>query len=70
MRAAGAPLTNITSGGEGTVGHKHTAETNELIRAASLRMWSNPIFRARMSIAKESASKPCNNRKTKTGEYN
>ena len=49
MRAAGAPLTNITSGGEGTVGHKHTAETKELIRSASLRMWSNPVFRARMS---------------------
>lgn len=49
MRAAGAPLTNITSGGEGTVDHKHTAETKELIRAASLRMWSNPVFRARMS---------------------
>jgi hypothetical protein len=49
MRDAGASLTNITSGGEGTEGYRHSQESKEMIRAASFRMWSNPVFRARMS---------------------
>lgn len=38
-RALGCKLTNLTDGGEGTPGHKKTAETVDLMRASAYRRW-------------------------------
>jgi len=52
LRAAGAPLTNTTDGGDGTSGHPWTDERREKFRASMLGQKRSPEARQRMRDAK------------------
>lgn len=55
-RASGWPLTNLTDGGEGSVGATQSAETRARISAANRGRKRTPEFRARMSVIAKSRS--------------
>ena len=51
LRGLGCPLTNLTDGGDGTVGHKTSNETRARLSAANTGKKHSPAARAKMSAA-------------------
>lgn len=55
LRTEGVRLTNLTNGGEGLPGRKHSEETKAKMRAASKIVQTDPDFRARHAAATRKA---------------
>ncbi len=49
LRRIGVKLTNMTDGGEGAPGLAHSEENRRKKSAASLKLWSNPEYKHRLS---------------------
>lgn len=45
-RESGSRLTNLTDGGDGTPGHVVSSEVKDRIRAAAIKRWADPEFKA------------------------
>ena len=51
LRAAGSPLTNLTDGGDGAPGHKHSSESRAKMSAAKMGHYVSEECRVKMSAA-------------------
>lgn len=60
-------LVNMTDGGEGTVGYRHTVKTKEKCRLAAKNQFHTPESRLKKSLASRGKNNPCYGR---TGEKN
>lgn len=65
IRAAGVKLTNVTDGGEGSSGYRHTQEAKDKIAASSRKLAQDPEIQARRRIASTAA----NNERWADSEY-
>jgi hypothetical protein len=57
LRRSGVKLTNMTDGGEGSVGYVATAETKTKIGAASKKLWGSDVYREKMLAARAGCQK-------------